>query len=296
MSSDDKDIEENGSKDAEESTISAVALKDTEDSTVSAAALAKPGDDTVSGAADDTASGVVTVRSIMKSKKESDEFNLAEDVYALMFVAPVESIPFAFSVYVIAVKIIIYSILIKDISWECLEEASTPAWVAKFFLIPVALSMQSDLMHTFWCFANVTYDPAILEVSQAATYDKFLLSFVVRCLDGAFSLAVNFFLMLTTANTLGVFTNFAALYFLQDIDDVFYSLVELGFFGDKMEHMALVCKDISFPRRTGDSDKKYGPVKLSHMDSVMFAVTYASLLIVYFYAVAKIKEVFGGFE
>ena len=88
--------------------------------------------------------------------------------------------------------------------------------------------MQADLMHAFFCFANVMYDPSILETtSTSATKFKLYISFLLRTFDGLFSLTVNFYLMLVTAETLSVFTNFAALYFLQDIDDVFYGLVQL---------------------------------------------------------------------
>ena len=38
-------------------------------------------------------------------------------------------------------------------------------------------------------------------------------------------------------------------YTYKDMDDVFYSLVEKGFFGDRLEHMATICKQISWPRR-----------------------------------------------
>merc|ERR1719464_1771962 len=97
--------------------------------------------------------------------------------------------------------------------------------------------MQSDLMSVYEKIAQIQYDPAALKVSKYATKRKFILSYILRFIDGTLSLTVNFFTMLSTDDVLGVFLNFAALHFLQDIDDIFYNLAEKGFFGDTLEYM-----------------------------------------------------------
>jgi len=267
---------------------------DIEEITTTVTALATPGS-TGGLAATSNHSVALSARSLMKSKKETDTYDLAEDVYAFIFVAPVLSLPFFFSFYVIAIKIIIYSILFTDIHIDDVTGASQTATAAKFFLIPVALSMQGDLMHSFFCMANLNYCPQVLKVSKSATKTKLLLSFLLRTIDGMFSLAVNFALMLTTQSTLSVFTNFAALYFLQDIDDVFYGLVELGFFGDLMEHWSTVCKSVTLPRRTGADNRKCGFLRISHLDSIMFALFLVILLIGYFGYLGYIYYL-GGFD
>ena len=238
-----------------------------------------------------------STRSIMREKKILDTYDLAEDVYAFLFVAPVGSGPFCFALYVITVKVIIYGILMGDINFLDVTGGSKSATAAKFFLIPVALSMQTDLMHSFFCMANITYCPSVLKISAYATKNKLLFSFGLRTMDGIFSLAVNFFLMLITTTTLNVFTNFAALYFLQDIDDVFYRLVELGFFGDKMEHLSTICKSITFPRRTGvDNERHYwGYFRITHLDSIMFVLVFLALLLLYAAFIIYIYLQFGGF-
>lgn len=221
------------------------------------------------------------VKSMMRAQKESDTYVLAEDVYAFIFVAPVFSVPFFFSLYVIATKIIVYFILIKGINDDDFDELIPSTTTAKFFLIPVAVAMQEDLIHSFFCAANISYSPSVLEISKSATKPKLGLSFLLRTFDGAFSLIVNFYLMLTTATTLGVFLNFAALGFLQSIDDVFYELVTKGFFGDAMEHMATLCKQVEFPRRSGDDNAKLGCLRVSHLDGVFFALTLFICIVIY---------------
>ena len=155
--------------------------------------------------------------------------------------------------------------------------------------------MQGDLMHAFFSLANLSYSSEVLKVSTSATKPKLIFSFLLRLIDGAFSLVVNFQLMLVTETTLSVFTNFAALYFLQDIDDVFYGLVELGFFGDGMEHWATVCKSVTLPRRTNADNKGCGSIRISHLDSLSFMGVFIILLIVYFLYIWQIHDKFGGF-
>jgi len=156
----------------------------------------------------------------------------------------------------------------------------------KFFLIPVAIAMQSDLMEVYAGISNVKYDKSVMEISNYATFWKFNLSYLLRFFDGILSLSVNFGVMLETNDVLGVFLNFAALHFLQDIDNVFYVLVEKGFFGDSMEHMSHVCKQIQWPRRRGTNKLS---VILTELDSICFGITLVVCLALFFTVVIKVE-------
>ena len=104
--------------------------------------------------------------------------------------------------------------------------------VTQFFLIPVAVAMQEDLMAVYARIANVKYDPDIMLISPYATPTKFALSFLLRFADGLYSLILNFILLLITDEVLSLFLNFAALGFLQSIDDVAFSVVANGYLGE----------------------------------------------------------------
>jgi len=158
----------------------------------------------------------------------------------------------------------------------------------KFFLIPIAVSMQADLMAVYEKIANIRYDPGVLTISKTATRFKFNFSYALRFIDGALSLTANFLTMLSTNTTLGVFLNFAALHFLQDIDDVIYNLVAKGFYGDSIEHMSVTCRKISWPRRVGDDNTKFlGCLRVSHLDTILYFITY--LVCLSFYIVHTIE-------
>ena len=186
----------------------------------------------------------------LDSYRERDRLPLSEDVYAFIVACPVWSAPFWFATYFIIVKYIIYGILLSDISNDKEYINGEPlVQVVKFFLIPVAVTMQDDLMTVYANVANKKYDAAVMRPSKHATQTKVIVANVARLFDGLLSLGVNFGVMLMTNTILNVFLNFAALHFLQYIDNIFYELVEKGFFGDRMEYATTLCKKISFPRR-----------------------------------------------
>jgi len=220
-------------------------------------------------------------RSIDDEERSDESFDneegypLADDVYAFIVAAPVTSMPFIFAFYVILVKYLVYGILASGIELSDLYVNSPLVQLVKFFLIPVAIAMQDDLIHVYASVANIIYDENVLKVSNSATKCKLILSFVLRFIDGVLSLGVNFAVMLTTDGVLNVLLNFAALHFLQSIDDVFFVLVEKGFFGDVMEHMSNLCKQISFPRRTSHG----GCIK--DLDSILFFLTLVICFAIY---------------
>mmetsp|Transcript_27773 Transcript_27773/g.59381 ORF Transcript_27773/g.59381 Transcript_27773/m.59381 type:complete len:260 (+) Transcript_27773:187-966(+) len=213
-------------------------------------------------------------------KEEKVEF-LDKDVYAFIMAAPVASFGFLFSAYIIFTKYLVYCILmtdIKNINDE--ERLSQQPWrliTVKIALVPVAISMQEDLIHVFATAANIKYDKdRATIISKDATKSKMVLSMMLRLIDGCMSLTVNYSVMLASPDILGVFLNFAALHFLQSIDDVFFTLIQDGFFGDSMEHMSMVCTQISFQRRTSD----HSLIKFS--DTILWLMTLFSCYVAFF--------------
>lgn len=234
-----------------------------------------------------------SIKAMMNKKKEEDRFPLAEDVYAYLIVAPVHSAPFLFSLAVIAIKIFVYSILTTDISlkdFDYAAESKHLTMTVKFFLIPVAVAMQEDLMDSYFFFANAMYCPTMTSISMHATKEKLIFSYFLRTFDGLFSLWVNYAVMLTTDSILAVFLNFAALGFLQSIDDVFYDLAQKGFFGDSLEVMSEVCKTITLARRTSLENQCLGFIRISHVDSILLVGTLIVAVILYGLATAIVYD------
>ena len=132
--------------------------------------------------------------------------------------------------------------------------------------------------------ANVMYSSDVLAISKHATKFKFGLAYFLRFLDGTLSLTVNYLVMLQTEGVLGILLNFAALHFLQDVDDVFYELAEKGFFGDAVEDMVCTCKKIELPRRETTQN---GCSKLkTELDTILYFFAIVVLYVIYGLVVA----------
>jgi len=216
-----------------------------------------------------------SIKETMSVKKAEQRFDLTEDVYALLTVCPVFSHPFLISMLIVILKITVYAILATDIAITSRINTDRLATTAvKFLLVPVSVSMQEDLMGSFFFFANGIYCPTMMKKSKSATERKLYFSYCLRTIDGLFSLYVNFTVMLTTTDTQSVFLNFAALQFLQSIDDVFYDLIEKGFFGDTMEHWAELCSQVSIAKRWGkENNHKFWCFRISHLDTILSLMT-----------------------
>ena len=186
------------------------------------------------------------------------------------------------------------------------------------FIISLIHSLQCCLFFKFWSLvqaytmmSNIKYDSSINEISPAATHGKFVLSFVLRFVDGIYSLMVNFILLLITNEVLSLFLNFAALAFLQSIgefllllvirsyfffaglfttigsphtifytclsvDDLAFHLAANGYVGDYMEDKCAIVKTADLPRRQNARLTK-------NLDSILFLSTYLIMLSCFVY-------------
>jgi hypothetical protein len=210
-----------------------------------------------------------------------EHFDLGEDVYSLIFIAPICSRSFLFALYTILLKYALYTFLAIDLyeqSGGKFYEKSSLVRATQFFLLPLSVALQEDLIHVYARVANVRYDPVILKKSPAATEWKFVLSFTLRFFDGLYSMIINFVLLLITDEVLSLFLNFAALGFLQSVDDIAFSLAHDGYLGDLMEDNCILVKTATLPRRVGNAFT-------NSLDSILFATTYGVMLAIYIFIV-----------
>jgi hypothetical protein len=199
----------------------------------------------------------------------------------LVFISPIRTFPFIFAASTFLLKVILYSFLGYDLynqSGGSFDSKLPLIRATQFFLIPVAIAMQEDLIHVYTRIANIRYENNVQEACPAATEFKFALSFILRYLDGLYSLIINFVLLLITDEVLSLFLNFAALGFLQSIDDVAFHLAANGYVGDNMEDKCAIVKTVDLPKRVGDRFT-------NSLDSILFLTTYAVMLSIYIYVI-----------
>ncbi len=187
---------------------------------------------------------------------DRERLNLTEDIYSFLLACSACSLEFWTAVYFIFVKYICYSVIFVNLTREeyAGEGRELAVLATKFIMIPVAVAMQEDLITVYFNVANKKYDALTHKGNVHATEVKWILSNLFRAIDGIMSLAVNFGVMLYEIDLLNIFLSFAALHFLQFIDDVIYELAEKGFFGQKLEEATIQCKIITFTRRTSSGD------------------------------------------
>ncbi len=212
---------------------------------------------------------------------DRERINLTEDIYSFVLACSYLSVSFWTAIYFILVKFLCYGVIFVNLTRKTYTgEGQDPAVLAtKFIMIPVAVAMQEDLVTLYYNVANKKYDALTYKGNRYATETKWVLSNLLRAIDGVMSLAVNFGVMLLETDLLNIFLGFAALDFLQYIDDVIYELAEKGFFGEKLEQATIACKIITFTRRTqsGDPCNNF----ITNLDTILLLGSMATCCAIY---------------
>ncbi|KAL7559879.1 hypothetical protein ACA910_005377 [Epithemia clementina (nom. ined.)] len=197
---------------------------------------------------------------------------IKDDVYNMFFLSPVFGQAFWYAIYVFLLKMTLYTFLGLDaISLPQPDDTSTQVMVTQFLILPVAVAMQDDLISTFFLVANIKYSPLVKMQNPHATKWQFHVANLCRGLDGMYSLFVNFVVLLKATEVLSLFLNFAALQFLQNIDNVAVRLCAEGYLTERLEEVASSVLSTKLPN-------KHNKVHRS-MDSILFISTYAALII-----------------
>jgi len=195
------------------------------------------------------------------------EYTLPADVYSILFVSKVKGQGFYYALYTFFLKIAMYGFLIADL-WDNPfpdnEEAGRLVRTAQLFLLPTAVVIQEDLMASFFLSANVMYSDAVLEKTPGALKWKWEMSKFLRFVDGMVSLAVNILVLFQATDILGIFLNFAALQFIQSIDNLAHFLATDGYLNKRMQTIAILATDTKMPRVLAED---------TYMDTVFFVAT-----------------------
>jgi hypothetical protein len=155
------------------------------------------------------------------------------------------------------------------------DSSKVPSMVksTQFFLMPVNFALQEELVVTFFIYGNIKWHKAILELNPGAYKWKFHMGNMFRLLDGLSFLFINTTLLLQATDILGMFLNFAALQFLQSIDNVALDLAKDGYLSEQLEDVANKVAFMKLPKNNNEL--------LQMMDSFLMGVTFTILEIVW---------------
>ncbi|KAL7545700.1 hypothetical protein ACHAWF_009052, partial [Thalassiosira exigua] len=206
---------------------------------------------------------------------EDDEMaEIEDDVYNMFFLAETCSQGYWFSIVVFLLKIGLILIIAIDLytTGYFPESHEVPPLVktAQFLLLPVNVSVQEELITTFFIYANLKWSGHILECNRGASKTKYHIANIMRFVDGVAFLFINTTLLLQATQVLGAMLNFAALQFLSSIDNVALHLARDGYLSDGLESVAKDVLLMKLPRNHNE--------KLQVLDSVLLAVVYFGTL------------------
>jgi len=206
--------------------------------------------------------------------------DLSDDVYNMFFLSNTNGPAFFYAVYIYLLKLSLYTVIAIHLYQEGLpEETDNLVKVTQFLLLPVAVAIQEDLISCFFVIANMEYSPAVLAKNPGASQWKFTVSNLCRGFDGLYCLGINFIVLLQASDVLSLFLNFAALQFLQTIDNVALHLAADGYLAERLEVVADNVATTKLPRK----DNRF----FNALDSVLFLSTLGGLFAAYIAHVAQ---------
>jgi len=183
-------------------------------------------------------------------ERRGELVEIPHDVYNMLFVSRFGGQTCFYTIYIFLLKLALYTLLAWGASeWKLEEKVKPEVLAAQFLMIPVAVAMQEDLTSSFYLFANVKYSSEVLEANPFALQWKYHLVCLMRGIDGIYSLMVNFLILLKGREVQEVFLNFAALHFLQQIDDVALKMAADGFLNDEQEEQAYRVMQVRMPQK-----------------------------------------------
>jgi hypothetical protein len=204
-----------------------------------------------------------------------EDLSIAGDVYNIFFFSEIGGHGFFFTMYIFALKLLLYSFLLVDTmrKFYALEKVPVDVRITQFLMLPVCVAMQEDLMSTFFTLSNVNYCSSIMVISKDATKTKFFIANILRGIDGLYSLSVNFAVLLIADAVLPLFLHFAAFIFVQHIDNLALDMAESGYLSRQLERVAYHVKRATLPRSHDEA--------FSALGAALFMSCLAILLIIW---------------
>lgn len=200
---------------------------------------------------------------------------IEDDVYSMFFLSDIGSPPFWFALFVFVLKLGLILIIAVDLytTGTFPDSADVPMLVktTQILLLPVNVSVQEELITTFFIYANLKWSRHILELNPGASKGKYHVANLMRFLDGLAFLFINTTLLLQATQVLGAFLNFAALQFLSSIDNVALHLARDGYLTESLESVAGDVLLMKLPKNHNDT--------LQVLDSLLLAVVLLGQLV-----------------
>lgn len=173
---------------------------------------------------------------------EPDPIELTQSTHSLLFSEPINSLPFAFALIIVLMS---YTCLILA-CWNNMQggyqgnRLNAPMGVevdvriAQYLSLVIGLLMEEEIPSALYMLRQIS-KTSLMQKTPQIKYGKFIFAAIVRLIMGYFFL-INMFLVVVQANAvLDIFYDVIALQFLQQLDDICFTLAKMDGFGKRMK-------------------------------------------------------------
>jgi len=188
---------------------------------------------------------------------EKEGHELETDVYSLMFVSPIGSKAFIFSLATFIFQMWILALITVDLLEDTdffaqgnhfrvpLVKNTKTVIAAQYSALLIALMSQDDSLGTLGLL-SVAYDGNILQWLPSATYRKWVVCNALRFVEGTMMIFVSFIFISQAQDVLNLFMNFAAVEFVSELDNLFFEIASHGYLGHGVGRYTAVVPQVKF--------------------------------------------------
>lgn len=213
------------------------------------------------GPSDDEGSAVVK-----PEDDEDDDDNwhapFGETIYTLMYMCPLNSQSFFYSLFVYGLQIATITLTMVDIidmevdnSLLLPPNVDLTVTIAQGVTLFIVLGYMSDLIEAVLKLQDGFY-PEILEVHPGADYLTWLISGLAQLTSGLLVLIGSFILTMQASTVIDLMLNLTALLFISELDDIGFLIAKLGFVTDVLQKQTEAVADFEVPKRKNHNLKR----------------------------------------
>lgn len=173
---------------------------------------------------------------------ESDPIELTRSTHSLLFTEPVNSLPFVFALIIVLMSyiclILAYYNNMQGSSdgnyFNVPRGVTSDVRIAQYLSLIIGLIMEEEIPSTLYMLRQIPRT-SLVKTTPHIKYGKFVFAAVVRLLMG-YGFLVNMFLVVVQAKyVLDIFYDVIALQFIQQLDDICFTLAKMDVFGKRMK-------------------------------------------------------------
>lgn len=188
-----------------------------------------------------------TVNSGEDEDVEEDPIQLSASTHDFLFTEPTFSLPFCFAIAVVTIS---YTTLLLATTGGLSEgtpgnivsvpaNVSTSVRITQFIALVIGLIMEEEIPNSLYLLRSIPRE-SLHRRFPRLSYGRFIGSLIVRLVMGYLFL-INMFIVVARADeVIGIFYDVLALQFIQQLDDISFSLAKIDVFGRRLK--AAACK------------------------------------------------------